>query len=77
MGDVNNKGEQKMFFPARVKSAGEENRDPEIPFHGSGDIVAATRADGMFEIPFGVRKLPADERIRLYLEWGGLLTLED
>jgi molybdopterin biosynthesis enzyme len=71
MGDVNNKGEQKMFFPARVKSAGEENRDLEIPFHGSGDIAAASRADGVFEIPFGVRKLPAGERIRLYLEWGG------
>jgi molybdopterin biosynthesis enzyme len=77
MGDVNNKGEQKMFFPVRVKSAGEENRDPEIPFHGSGDIVAASRADGMFEIPFGVRKLPAGERVRLIPVWGELPTSDD
>jgi len=39
--------------------------------------VAASRADGMFEIPFGVRKLPTGERIRFYPIWGELLTLED
>ena len=63
--DVDNRGERKKFSPARVKSAGEENLALEIPFHGSGDIVAASRADGMSGITFGVRILPADERIRL------------
>ena len=68
-------GERKKFPPARGKSAGEENLALEIRFHGSGDIVAASHADGMSEIPFGVRKLPADERIRLYPVWVELVTL--
>ena len=65
------------MLPCAGGSSGGENRALEIPFHGSGDIVAATRADGMFEMPFGVRKLPAGERIRLYPVWGELLTSED
>jgi len=64
MRGVDNKVKGKMFSPARVGFADEENRGLEIPFHGSGDIAAASRADGMFEIPFGVRKLPAGERAR-------------
>ena len=64
MSDVDNKGEQKMFSPARVGPSEGENRALEIPFHGSGNIVAASRVDGMFEIFFGVRKHPAGERIR-------------
>jgi hypothetical protein len=64
-------------LPCAGAVRGEENRDLEIPFHGSGDIVAASRADDMFEISFSVRKLPTGERIRLYPAWGELLILED
>lgn len=76
-GEAHNKGEQKKFSPARVESVGGESRVVEIPFHGSGDFVAASRADGVFEIPFGVRKVPAGQRVRFYPVWGELLTSKD
>jgi len=76
-GEAHNKGEQKKFSPARVESAGGESQVVEIPFHGSGDFVAASRADGVFEIPFGIRKVPAGGRVRFYPVWGELLTSED
>jgi molybdopterin molybdotransferase len=73
-GEAHNKGEQKKFSPARVESVGKESRVVEIPSHGSGDFVAASRADGVFEIPLGVNKLPAGAKVRFYPVWGELLT---
>lgn len=71
--DARNKGDQKKFCPARIVSAGETSLVEEIPFHGSGDFVAASRADGVFEIPMGVRKIPAGGRVRFYPVWGEML----
>jgi len=75
--DVRNKGEQKKFAPGRVESVGDGSRVVEIPSHGSGDFVSALQADGVFEIPLGVKKLSAGEKVRFYPVWGELLTSKD
>ncbi len=72
--DARNKGAQKKFAPGRVESIDGTSRVVEIRSHGSGDFVAASRADGVFEIPLGVRELPAGEKVRFYPVWGELLT---
>lgn len=71
-----NKGERKKFVPARIDSISGESRVVEIPFHGSGDFVGASRADGVFEIPLGVRRLPAGAIVRFYPVWGEMLLEE-
>lgn len=76
-GEAHNKGERKKFSPARLESKGGESLVVEIPFHGSGDFVGASLADGVFEIPFGVRTLPAGARVRFYPVWGDLLSSND
>lgn len=75
-GEARNKGEQKKFAPGRVESVGGNSRVVEIPSHGSGDFVSASQADGVFEIPMGVRRLPAGALVRFYPIWGDLLTVE-
>ena len=50
------------MLPCAGAVRGEENRDLEIPFHGSSDIAAASRLDGMFEISYSVRNLPSGDR---------------
>jgi molybdopterin molybdotransferase len=75
-GDARNKGEQKKFAPGRVESVEGGSRVVEIPSHGSGDFVSASQADGVFEIPMGVRHLPAGALVRFYPIWGELLTVE-
>lgn len=72
--EARNKGEQKKFAPGRVESVEGGSRVVEIPSHGSGDFVSASQADGVFEIPLGVRKLSAGEKVRFYPVWGDLLT---
>jgi molybdopterin molybdotransferase len=74
--DATNMGERKKFCPARLESAGGESRVVEIPSHGSGDFVSASRADGVFEIPFGVRDLPAGAKVRFYPVLGEPLTAD-
>jgi len=73
---ADNRGERKKFSPARIDSEGGKSRVVEIPFHGSGDFVGASRADGVFEIPLGVRHLPAGTLVRFYPVWGEMLLPE-
>ncbi len=75
-GDAKNKGGQKKFAPGRIESIDGTSRVVEIPSHGSGDFVSVSRADGIFEIPLGVRELPAGEKVRFYPVWGEMLTAE-
>lgn len=75
-GDAMNQGEQKKFAPGRVESIEGGSRVIEIPSHGSGDFVSASRADGVFEIPMGVRRLPGGSFVRFYPILGDLLTAE-
>ncbi len=75
-GEAKNNGERKKFAPGRVESIDGVSRIVEIPSHGSGDFVSAAKADGVFEIPYGVRRLPAGEKVRFYPVWGELLDAE-
>ena len=43
--------EQARGLAGRVAGLGGSSRVVEIPSHGSGDFVSASRADGVFEIP--------------------------
>ncbi|MGE5663927.1 MAG: molybdopterin molybdotransferase MoeA [Deltaproteobacteria bacterium] len=72
--EARNRAERKKFCLARIESDGGESRIVEIPSHGSGDFVSASRADGVFELPFGVRNLPAGAKVRFYPVLGELLT---
>ena len=71
-----NRSGQKRFAPGRIESTEGASRVVEIPSRGSGDFVSASRADGVFEIPFGARSLPAGEVVRFYPVWGELLGPE-
>lgn len=75
-GDAANKGGQKKFAPGRIESIDGTSRVVEIASHGSGDFVSASRGDGVFEIPFGVRNLPAGEMVRFYPVWGEMLAAD-
>jgi molybdopterin molybdotransferase len=75
-GDAKNKGDRMKFSLGRVESVGGNSRVVEIPSHGSGDFVSTSQADGVFEIPMGVRHLPAGTLVRFYPIWGDLLTVE-
>ncbi len=75
--DAKNQEGRKKFAPGRVESVGGTSRVVEISSHGSGDFVSASRADGVFEIPFGIRGLAAGEKVRFYPVWGEMLTAED
>jgi molybdopterin molybdotransferase len=75
-GDAKNKGERKKFALGRVESVGGNSRIVEIPSHGSGDFVSTSQADGVFEIPLGVRHLAAGSLVRFYPVCGDLLTVE-
>jgi molybdopterin molybdotransferase len=75
-GEARNKGERKKFALGQVESVEGGSRVVEIPSHGSGDFVSASKADGVFEIPMGVRHLPAGALVRFYPIWGDLLTVE-
>lgn len=74
--EAKNKGGRKKFAPGRIESGRASSRVVEILSHGSGDFVSISRADGVFEIPSGVRSLPAGAMVRFYPVWGELLTSE-
>ncbi len=74
--EARNKGGRKKFAPGRIESPRRGSRVVEILSHGSGDFVSVSRADGVFEIPSGVRNLSAGEMVRFYPVWGELLTSE-
>jgi molybdopterin molybdotransferase len=71
--DARNRGGRKKFVPARLETDGGITRVAEIPSHGSGDLVSASRADGVFEIPAGVASLPAGTTVPFHPCWGELL----
>lgn len=75
-GEAMNKGERKKFALCRIESLEGGSRVVEIPSHGSGDFISAAQADGVFEIPMGVRHLPAGALVRCYPFSGDLLTAE-
>ncbi len=75
-GDARNRGGQKKFTAGRIESSEGKSRVVEIASHGSGDYVSAVKADGVFEIPFGVRHLAAGAMVRFYPVWGELLGPE-
>jgi len=71
-----NRSGGKKFSIARLEKKGAETRVAEIPSHGSGDFVSASRAEGVFEIPLGTSLLPAGETVRFYPVWGNFLSHE-
>ena len=71
-----NKSGGKKFSIGRLEKKGGETRVVEIPSHGSGDFVSASRAEGVFEIPLGASHLPAGEIVRFYPIWGNFLSHE-
>ncbi len=72
--DAHNRGGRKKFAPGRLESGEGHSRIVEVSSHGSGDFVSAARADGVFEIPFGVRRVGAGEMVRFYPVWGEMLS---
>jgi molybdopterin molybdotransferase len=71
-----NKSGGKKFSLGRLEKKGGKTRVLEIPSHGSGDFVSASRAEGVFEIPLGASHLPAGEIVRFYPIWGNFLSHE-
>ncbi len=74
--DAVNKSGGKKFSIAHLEKKGAETRVVEIPSHGSGDFVSASRAEGVFEIPLGTSHLSAGETVRFYPIWGNFLSHE-
>ncbi|MGE5189195.1 MAG: molybdopterin molybdotransferase MoeA [Gemmatimonadota bacterium] len=75
-GEARSAGDQKKFCAARLDSGGGRSRVVEVPSHGSGDFVSASRADGVFEIPLGLRSLPAGAMVRFYPVLGEMLSAD-
>ena len=71
-----NRSGGKKFAIARLERIGGQTRVVEIPSHGSGDFVSASRAEGVFDIPLGRPHLPAGETVRFYPIWGSFLSNE-
>lgn len=44
-----NKGQRHQFLPARFTSGG----IAQVPWNGSGDLIAAASADGLIDLPVG------------------------
>ncbi len=44
-----NKGQRHQFLPARLTSGG----IAQVPWNGSGDLIAAASADGLIDLPVG------------------------
>jgi two-component system sensor histidine kinase KdpD len=40
-----------------------------VPYHGSGHLIALSRADGMLEIPLGVEEIAAGEPVTVHLRF--------
>jgi molybdopterin molybdotransferase len=74
--DAVNRSGGKKFSIARLEKKGTETRVVEIPSHGSGDFVSASRAEGVFEIPMGTSHLSAGETVRFYPVWANFLSHE-
>ena len=74
--EARNRGGRKKFVPARLETDGGVTRVVEIPSHGSGDLVSASRADGVFEIGAAVPSLPAGSVVPFHPCWGELLAPE-
>jgi molybdopterin molybdotransferase len=74
--DAVNKSGGKKFSIARLVRKGAESLVAEIPSHGSGDFVSASRAEGVFEIPLGTSHLAAGDTVRFYPIWGKFLSHE-
>ncbi|MGB3097468.1 MAG: molybdopterin molybdotransferase MoeA [Candidatus Deferrimicrobiaceae bacterium] len=75
--DATNKSGGKKFALGRLEKKAGETRVVEIPSHGSGDFVSASRAEGVFEIPMGTSHLSAGETVRFYPIWGNFLANEE
>jgi molybdopterin molybdotransferase len=71
-----NRSGRKKFAIGRLERKGAETRVVEIPSHGSGDFVSASRAEGVFEIPLSASHLPGGEIVRFYPIWGNFLSHE-
>jgi molybdopterin molybdotransferase len=54
------------FIPCRIH---EDGSAVPVPYHGSGHLIALSRADGMLEIPLGVEEIAAGEPVTVHLRF--------
>jgi molybdopterin molybdotransferase len=74
--EARNRGGRRKFVPARLETRDGVTRIVEIASHGSGDLVSASRADGVFEISPGTPSVPAGTVVPFHPCWGELLSGE-
>jgi molybdopterin molybdotransferase len=67
-----NRSERKKFSLGRIVARNGQTCVRELSSQGSGDFVSARCAEGVFEIPLGVTRIPAGEAVKFYPVWGDL-----
>jgi molybdopterin molybdotransferase len=65
-----NRSGRKKFSLGRIVSRAGRSLVQELISQGSGDFVSARHAEGVFEIPLGVSRIPAGETVRFFPAWG-------
>lgn len=65
-----NRSGRKKFSLGRIVLRGGRSLVQELISQGSGDFISARNAEGVFEIPLGVSRIPAGESVRFYPAWG-------
>jgi molybdopterin molybdotransferase len=60
------------FVQARLTWGQEGPRITAVPRHGSADLVAGARSDGVFPVPAGAGRLPAGRRVE-FIPWKPIL----
>lgn len=65
-----NRSGRKKFSLGRIVSRAGGSFVQELISQGSGDFISARHAEGVFEIPLGVSRIPAGEPVRFFPAWG-------
>jgi molybdopterin molybdotransferase len=68
--EASNRSGRKKFSLGRIVSRAGRSFVQELVSQGSGDFISARLAEGVFEIPLGVSRIPAGESVRFYPAWG-------
>jgi len=62
-GPVWNRGDRRAYRPARLRPSADGLLAEPLPSHGSGDLMALTRADALIQVEAGVGELPAGTQV--------------
>ncbi len=62
-GPVRNRGDRRSYLPARLQRTSDELLAEPLPYHGSGDLMAVTRANAMIQLEAGVGEVPAGTEV--------------